>query len=186
MNQKPKTDWEAIERDYRAGMLAETEGMLIKSVSSALHDAFGGAEVGVTRELLFQIDQGSLAASYGWPPIISAVTEFPIPRGRIDLMLFHADGSGTVVECKASRNPRDLLPAVGQVMSYAVQVGYGRSLTGIRKAIASRATAFDLRHIREVYRQCGIEPMFCGNFDLWAAGFVDLARQESRWGNATH
>lgn len=186
MSAKPRTDWEAIEREYRAGGSPQADAIIVKNISDVLHEAFGGPESGVTRELLFQIEQGVLAEAYGWPPIISAVAEFPVPRGRIDLMLFHADGTGTVVECKASRNPRDLLPAVGQVMSYAVQVGYGRSLKGIRKAIASRATAADLAPIREVYRQCGIEPMFCGNFGRWAAGFVELVRQELGSGNVAH
>lgn len=154
MSSTPKADWEAIER-----ILSET---------------FGGPETGVVNEIIFHYEMGVLEESYGWPPIIRFEQEFTVPRGRVDIMLFHADGSGTVIECKATRDPRELLPAVGQVLSYAVQVGYGRSLRSIRKVIASRASAADLVPIRDVYRQCGIEPMFCGQFSPWAKGFVDL------------
>jgi hypothetical protein len=140
---------------------------------AALTEVFGGGEGGVVNELLFLIGQGELAALYGWPDIVSFQTEFPVPRGRIDLILFHVDGSATIIECKSGSAARDILPAVGQVMAYGVQVGYSRVLRKIRLAVASRASGRDLASVAPVLRACGIEPMFCGQHRKWARAFAE-------------
>lgn len=149
-----------------------TRNQVASATERALSAVFGGPEIGVTEELLFMIEEGVLADSYGWPEIIQVEQEFPVPRGRVDLLLLHVDGSATVIECKASRSARDILPAVGQVMSYGVQLGYSRTLTSIRLAIASRASAIELRPIRPVLQQCRIEPVFCGMFSKVATAFA--------------
>lgn len=142
-------------------------------VKALLDDVFGGPETGVIREILFSIDNGTLAPGYGWPEIIDVRQEFPVPGGRIDLLLFHIDGSATVIEAKATDSARELMAGVGQLMGYGVQVGYSRTLTKVRLALASRVPTSELRKVRPILRACGIEPMFCGRFDKWAAMFVE-------------
>jgi hypothetical protein len=153
---RKEVDWEAVEQQ----------------TADCLRAVFGGPETGVVEEILFLLEHGDLAEAYGWPEIIRCEREFPVPRGRVDMMLFHADGSGTVVECKAANTARDLLPGIGQLMAYGVQVGYSRTLTKVRLALASRAPLSELRAIKPVLKACGIEPIFCGRFSQWSRGFV--------------
>src|SRR5437868_5656112 len=137
-------------------------GRIAAATESALNAVFGGSERGVVDELCFLIEEGALADAYGWPEIVHAEREYPVPRGRIDLMLFHVDGSATVIECKASRSARDVLPAIGQVMSYGVQVGYSRTRKYVRSAIASRASGAALRPLQPLFKRCGIDPTLSG------------------------
>lgn len=215
MNGKPKIDWEAIEREYRAGQLsirevarkhgvsdtairkeAKAKGWkrdladkvrkavreevfrrmpspLERCAHEALKEAFGGRERGVVLELLFLIDQGVLAEQYGWPEIASVTVECQLPHGRADIVLGHADGSATVIECKASRSARDILPAVGQVMAYGIQVSSAYSFNNVRLAIASRVSGADLGCSGRVMKACGIQPVFCGQHDTWARMFAE-------------
>lgn len=161
------TDWAAVDacfQRYREG------------VREALDEKFGGSEDGVIREVLHWLNEGEFAAMYGLPPVLRHETEFPIPRGRVDLVLFHADGSGTVIACKAGRTPADILPAVGEVMSQGVAIGCSGVFNKVRLAIASRASAADLKPIAPVLKRCGIEPIFCGMTDGLAAGMADAMR----------
>ncbi|WP_237479434.1 hypothetical protein [Lichenibacterium dinghuense] len=146
------------------------------SVRKVLDDEFGGSEAGVIRELVHWLDQGELAAMYDLPPILRCETGFPISRGRIDLLLFHADGSGTVIACKAGRASKDILPAVGEVMSQGIAISGAGVFHKVRLAIASRASAADLKPIAPVLKRCGVEPIFCGMTDQLAAGMADLMR----------
>lgn len=145
-------------------------------IREVLEDEFGGSEAGVVRELVHWLDQGELAAAYDLPPILRCETGFPISRGRIDLLLFHADGSGTVIACKAGRTPKDILPAVGEVMSQGIAISGAGVFNKVRLAIASRASAADLKLIAPVLKRCGIEPIFCGMCDKLASGMADLMR----------
>lgn len=152
-------DWEAIEQK-------------VVGCTAIFDSFFGGNEKGVVQEVLAQIDMGVIPAAYGWPEIIRVEREFPVPRGRIDILLFHIDGSLTAIECKASDKARDVLPAIGQVMAYGLMLGYSRTASEIRLAIASRARAADLRPYRQLFRSTGIEPIFTGMHSEWARAFV--------------
>ena len=146
-----------------------------RSVLEILDGYFGGDESGVVAEVLFMLEAGILAEAYGWPPVIRYEREFNVPAGRIDVMLFHNDGSGTVIECKVTNEPRLLLPAIGQLMSYGVKVGYSRVLTKTRLALASRASAAELGPIKDVMRAARIEPIFTGQHKHWARDFASDA-----------
>jgi hypothetical protein len=156
---RKSTDWEAVER-------------IVAGCTAALNSLFGGNEKGVIEEILTQIDLGVIPAAYDWPEIIRVEREFPVPRGRIDILLFHVDGSLTAIECKASDKAREVLPAVGQVMAYGLMLGYSQTASKIRLAIASRARAATLAPYRQLFRQTGIEPIFAGMHAEWARAFA--------------
>ena len=63
--------------------------------------------------------------------------EFPVPRGRVDLVVFHWDGGITVCEVKdGSRGMQSVLAGIGQVMAYALQLGMGQgAVSYINKAL---------------------------------------------------
>jgi len=71
------------------------------------------------------------------PEVISAEAEFPVPRGRIDYLLIHADGSLTVCELKdGARGKQHVLSGLGQCIGYAVQLGMANAgVPTIRKAL---------------------------------------------------
>lgn len=71
------------------------------------------------------------------PEIIEAIPEFNVPRGRIDYLLIHIDGSITVCELKdGAKGRQHVLSGLGQCIAYAVQVGMARAgIPLIRKAL---------------------------------------------------
>lgn len=71
------------------------------------------------------------------PEIIEAFSEYPVPRGRIDYMLVHADGSITVCELKdGAKGKQHVLSGLGQCIAYAIQIGMARAgIPKIRKAL---------------------------------------------------
>ncbi|MDH0157344.1 hypothetical protein [Stutzerimonas stutzeri] len=123
-------DWEAIrERCALAG--------LPSVVYHHLHMSGEAFVSGVVRGLL----SGSSAhlSMFGGevPEVISAEAEFPVPRGRIDYLLIHADGSLTVCELKdGARGKQHVLSGLGQCIGYAVQLGMANAgVPTIRKAL---------------------------------------------------
>lgn len=74
------------------------------------------ASVKVLRLHLFS---GNLHRVLGTPRVTGHRFEFPVPGGRIDLLLFHADGSVSIVEAKAA-GPVGLIAAgIGQLALYS-------------------------------------------------------------------
>ena len=71
------------------------------------------------------------------PEIIRAEAEFPVPRGRVDYLLIHADGSLTVCELKdCAKGKQHVLSGLGQCIAYAVQIGMANAgVPKIRKAL---------------------------------------------------
>ncbi|UIF90868.1 hypothetical protein [Cupriavidus sp. UYPR2.512] len=69
-------------------------------------------------------DGGCAFVDEGIPEFSVAEREFPLPRGRADLALFHDDGTATVVEAKdGGCGVRDVVAGIGQVVCYATQMG---------------------------------------------------------------
>lgn len=71
------------------------------------------------------------------PEIIEAFPEYPVPRGRVDYMLVHADGSVTVCELKdGAKGKQHVLSGLGQCIGYAIQIGMAKAeIPKIRKAL---------------------------------------------------
>lgn len=109
---------------------------LIASAGRFLH-----AEAGVCQLVELLLQEGKFAEAAGLPEVLHWEREYHLPRGRADFVLFHADGTATVVEVKkASDEARKVFGAIGQGMSYAVQLGYSRFLKGIRVVVAADMT----------------------------------------------
>ena len=100
--------------------------------------AFRRAEAGVCQLIELLLQRGVFAGAAGLPEVLRWEREFPLPRGRVDFVLFHADGSITALEVKkAGDERRELHGAIGQVISYGVQLGYARLPNAIRMMVAA-------------------------------------------------
>lgn len=97
------------------------------------------AVIQVLKNLILQA--GQLEKTLNLPRIVWFEFEYPLPRGRADLVLFHHDGSITVVEAKQRLGLRDLLTGVGQLMSYSVQIGFSKTSHTIRKILVAPMAA---------------------------------------------
>lgn len=95
----------------------------------------GRGESAVVQLLKNTIENGRLAELWGLPEILWCEFEFPLPRGRIDLVLFHSDGTISVVEAKDALDERSVVAGIGQLSMYAVQIGYSKTASGIRKIL---------------------------------------------------
>lgn len=92
--------------------------------------------------------------------------EFPVPRGRIDIAMFHGDGTVTAIEVKDGRaGLQSVLAGIGQVTCYAVQIGMSRGAArGIRKALAySRLSAEDDALVYVSCLKAGVIPIVIGD-----------------------
>ena len=116
---------------------------------------FKDGEAGVSQLVAIMLDEDVFAEAAGLPPILHYSREFPLPRGRPDFVLFHADGTATVLEVKKAASDRLVLAAVGQAMSYAVQLGYSRSLLAVRVMVAADMTGTESIHLDEACRLAG-------------------------------
>jgi hypothetical protein len=97
------------------------------------------------------------------PPILSWEAEFPVRRGRADFMLYHDDGSATVVELKdGSYGVQSLLAGIGQVIGYAMQIGMNNpGISCLRKALvfSSCGTVEDDQLIIDACEHAGVIPI---------------------------
>jgi len=120
MASRKDIDWEAIQRDKR--------GLIPLQID--------GDESGVMRILKNLAVTDRLFEALGIPEGIVEF-EFPLPRGRADIVVFHHDGTATVIEAKGSRDFRGVLSGIGQVVMYAVQIGFSKATMGIRKILVA-------------------------------------------------
>lgn len=105
---------------------------------------FQHAEAGVCQLVQVLLEQGQFAEAAGLPAILHWEREYPLPRGRVDFVLYHCDGSITALEVKkAGDEHRAILGAIGQVISYAVQLGYARLPNAIRMMVAADMVGSD-------------------------------------------
>lgn len=92
-------------------------------------------EKGVTRMLRELLEQGLFAKVYEMPDVASYESEFSLTRGRADFVVFHVDGSVTVIEAKGPGDMRSTLAGIGQLLSYTIQIGMSRGLKGAVRGI---------------------------------------------------
>lgn len=97
--------------------------------------------------------------------------EYRLPHGRVDLAIFHADGSLTLVEAKDGRlGMKHVLCGLGQVLMYSLDVGMarGRPKT-IRKALLWNSTG-------DLMQDCMIE-IACDNAGIIPMQFGPIQPQ---------
>ncbi|MCO7556186.1 PDDEXK family nuclease [Metapseudomonas otitidis] len=127
---------------------------------------FRSAEAGVCQLVELLLQQGVFAHAAELPAVLHWEREYPLPRGRADFVLFHADGSITVLEVKkAGDELRAIRGAIGQVMSYAVQVGYARLPTAIRMMVAADVPGADSLLMSQACAAAGVQWLPLGTMD---------------------
>lgn len=89
------------------------------------HYDFIGRERDLEMHILENIHD--IAAECGWGEICKVKQQFTVRLVGyhivIDIMLWHPDGSGTLIECKTNNtNRNDLLTGIGQVLFYGTNL----------------------------------------------------------------
>ena len=89
--------------------------------------------------------------------------EYPFARGRADVVIFHEDGSATIIEAKDGINGiRHVISGMGQLASYAYQLGASKGAPkAIRRALMWSSVGDNEgdAHIEEVCRINGVIPI---------------------------
>lgn len=137
---KEKTDWEGSERDYRAGILF-----------------IGNKEQGACSVINLLLISEQLDELWGLPKILKWEKEFSFPRGRADFILFHIDGSVSIVEVKDRGSDRDILCGIGQLSLYAMQAGYGLKAMNIRRILAAATCGIESQHLNDACELAGVQ-----------------------------
>jgi hypothetical protein len=114
-------DWDQIVLDFPVHSLADIEDN----------------EQGVMDILIFMYQAEKLSLTLGVPQIAHAEVEFRLPKGVADMVLFHMDGSISVVEAKSKRTETAIAAGIGQLCMYAVQLGFSRTHSAIRKLLVA-------------------------------------------------
>jgi hypothetical protein len=104
---------------------------------------YPSGEAGVVQFLKMMLRTGRLAEVLGVPDILHAEWEYPLPRGRADFALFHADGTATIVEAKAKKTLRDMFAGIGQLMSYTAQLGMSGRFHTVRGVLVAPLRGLD-------------------------------------------
>lgn len=145
-------------------MSRERAGALAQLVASG--GRFRNAEAGVCQLVELLLQQGVFAEGADLPAILHWEREYPLPRGRADFVLFHADGSITVLEVKkAGDEQRAILGAIGQVISYAVQLGYARLPAAIRMMVAADVAGADSLLMSQACAAAGVQWLPLGTME---------------------
>lgn len=102
----------------RPSKLTDAQWEAISKRLLAARDNEGAA----TEMLRLMLQFGHLESAWGIPRITGHRFEFPVHGGRIDLLLFHADGGVSIVEAKAFHNTSGLAAGIGQLCVYATLI----------------------------------------------------------------
>ena len=86
---------------------------------------FVGSERDFESHILDNVDD--IARACGWGEISRIERQFTVKfvghHIIVDVMLWHSDGTGTVIECKTGKtNRNDLLTSIGQVLFYGANL----------------------------------------------------------------
>lgn len=170
MSERKQVDWEAVEREYRAG-----------------RGRFPLGEAGAVSVIKLYLDSaGTIERAFGLPQIIRAEQEFGFPRGRADFVFFHADGTASIVEVKDAKSDRDILGGIGQLMSYAVQMGYSRTLKHIRCILVAPTVGADSLLYAQACERAGVMFVPIGavleHEIIWAEAAADVMARKKMSG----
>lgn len=123
-------------------------------------------EAAMTAVIKFWLKMGVLHSVLQLPAIARYCFEFALDGSRLDLVLFHADRSATLIELKGETTVRGIVPGIGQLLVYGIKFRRASSKwapshrpTGFRLLLAAPA-AFDAEaDISEACTEAG-----CGFF----------------------
>jgi hypothetical protein len=103
---------------------------------------------------------------FGSLPYTSAdviINEMPLKVGRADFVIFHADGTASVIEVKdGSFGLMPVLQGVGQAGLYATQLSMTNSVKGVRRALMWSALHKEAENqlVHDVCREADVVPLF--------------------------
>jgi hypothetical protein len=127
-DQKRPTDWEAIER-----------------IHDELIDKVTGVEADIVRLFVLtaktenpELQEDRIPMSH----LDTVVCEMAFKFGRADIVVFHIDGSASVIEAKdGSRGYTHVVAGIGQAGLYAAQLGMSKGgITKIRRCLLWTST----------------------------------------------
>lgn len=129
---------------------------LLASIRSAKDDE--RAATLIVRILLIG---GRLEELWGLPRIVRHRFEFAVAGGRIDLLLFHADDTATIVEVKAAGALRDVVAGIGQLCYYAAVIperfkASHRPIRAVRRLLCSTLTPEKAVPVMDACRVAGV------------------------------
>lgn len=119
---------EAVDRHYLAAMASD--------------DSRGGSERDLVRAFLVAHAGGCLEERLPMTTECKIVTEMAFRYGRADLVVFHSDGSATVVEAKdGAKGYSNVAAGIGQSGLYAVQLAMSKgAVKSVRRALLWSST----------------------------------------------
>ena len=146
---------ELVCRARLAGFPGSVLMPLVKSGESSIVALFLSLIAGKSGEDLIRAD--------GIKDLCHVELEYPFPRGRADIVVFHEDGSATIIEAKDGANGiRHVVSGLGQLASYAYQLGASKGAPReIRKALmwSSVGSGDGDIHVESVCRANGVIPI---------------------------
>lgn len=124
--EKRPTDWERIEAAYATELSVPMQHGVESDIVRTFRES---AERGYYDPLLPMTPQDSIAY------------ELPLRFGRADIVVFHVDGSASVIEVKdGARGYNHVVCGIGQAALYAVQIAQKGAIKRVRKCLLWTST----------------------------------------------
>lgn len=109
---------------------------LLKHFASAIEAKVGTVasdESDLVKTFIYNVETGDQHRGIPHSPHDTIVTEYKFRHGRADVVIFHIDGSATIVEAKDGANGiGSVVAGIGQLSLYASQL---RNVTVVRRAL---------------------------------------------------
>ena len=130
---------------------------------AALTDGERAIAIAVRAMILTDIAPASFLGDLPYTPGVDSVhAEYQLRRGRADLVLFHVDGSASVIEIKDGRQGiTTLLAGIGQVTDYAVHLKMFGGVHTVHRALMWTAIQTEEHNpmVTAACREAGVEPL---------------------------
>lgn len=114
-------------------------------------------ELGAVTIIARMLATEQLAMAWGLPEITNWQNEFRFPKGIADFVLFHRDGTVSIVEVKDAGCDRDILAGIGQLSLYAMQAGWGLRGQRVRRILTAPVAAAASQHLADACRLAGVQ-----------------------------
>ena len=162
---KRTIDWDKFTEDLAKVLAALANPVLPAGVAEVLsrNACAGGTEADLVSAFVQQEQCGFHEDDIPMTPCCTIVREMSFKYGRADLVVFHSDGSATVIEAKdGSKGYNHVVAGIGQAGLYAAQLAMGRhNLTTVRRALLWSSTGDSIADLYIMYacEAAGIVPL---------------------------
>jgi hypothetical protein len=131
------------------------------------HSLSLSGEAAITMFLKWALEVGawkSVMASAYRSAVDTVVFHYQLRIGTADIVIFHADGSATVVKVKdGSQGFGSVIGGLGEAGLHAAQIGQGKALTEVRRALAWTAIKEPAgvdQIVAHLCKEAGVIPVF--------------------------